>query len=259
MRIENASGPHLHVAGKSSIAHNTGDGSLHLPKVGSAIAGMAPILQADKKTVAWGAASLGSVAWGAITGSITAQTDLANALSALSVSSIQDRESFSKGDAIWQTDPGGLWDSGLCFVHMIPIKGRTKLVHIDFEFGDIGSGTDGAWAVWGGVDATGAWTLLSQGMLPNTSKGIVRYALPAEIALAGFDLLAIAQDPGAAGVPQPVRQAAMYYPPNPPSGMPAAYSYLGMHTHGSGFTLLPTIPWTDAIYLMQKWTSIGVR
>lgn len=259
MSIENASGPHLHVAGKSSIAHNTSDGSWHLPKVGSAIAGMAPILQADKKTVSWGAPSLSSVAWGAITGSIAAQADLANALATLSASSIQDRESFPKGDSIWQVDPGGLWDSGLCFVHVIPVKGRAKLVYIDFEFGAVGSGTDGAWAVWGGVDATGAWTLLSQGALPNTSKGIVRYTLPAEIELAGYDLLAIAQDPGAVGVAQPVRQTAMYYPPNPPSGMPAAYSYLGMHSHGSSFTLLPTIPGADAIYLMQKWTSIGVR
>ncbi len=177
---------------------------------------------------------------------------------ALSVVGIRDIAAFSRGDIVWQTDPGGLWDSGLCFVQIFAAAGCKKLVHIDFEFGDVGSGSDGRWAVWGGIDATGTWNLLSQGYLPNASNGLVRYSLPNEIDINGYDLIAIAQDPGATGITQPIRQAAMYYSPNPPIGIPAVYAYLGTHIHGTPFETLPVIPAADAIFLMQKWSSIGV-
>jgi hypothetical protein len=179
-------------------------------------------------------------------------------LSRIQEEATREIESFPRGDIVWQTDPGGLWDTGLCFVHTFPVLGRSYLTHVDFQFGAVGSGTDGKWALWGGVDATGAWTLLTQGNLPNASKGLIRQEL-AEISLAGYNLVALAQDPGTSGVTQPVRQASTYYSPNPPSGIPAAYAYLGTHTHNATFTTLPTIPASDTIYLMQKWSSIGVR
>lgn len=226
-------GPALVLAGRETVAHSTADGFKHLPARNDAAAGTVPIMQAD-----------GSILWGEV--------------SAVSSTSYHYLDSFGRGDIVWQVDPGGLWDTGLCFVQIFPVIGRTHIKHIDFEFGAVGSGSDGKWGLWGGVDATGAWTLLAQSSLPNASKGLVRQAF-AEIALTGYNLVALAQDPGASGVTQPVRQASTYYSPNPPSGIPAAYAYLGTHAHNATFTTLPTIPAGDAIYLMQKWSSIGVR
>lgn len=172
---------------------------------------------------------------------------------------IHDIPGFPRGDIVWQVDPGGLWDSGLCFVQVFPTIGRRALSWIDFEFGADGSGSDGKFALWGGIDSTGAWTLLAQGDLPNVVHGLARYTFGAEIDISAFNQIALAQDPGASGVMQPVRQTSTYFSPNPPSGPPAAYAYLGTHMHGAAFTTLPTIPASDAIYLMQKWSSIGVR
>lgn len=190
---------------------------------------------------------------------ITAITGLADALASAAVATAANIETFPRGDIVWQTDPGGLWDSDLCFVHLFPVVGKTRIVHLDFQFSEAGSGWDGAWAIWGGVDATSTWTILAQGYLPNASKGLVRYVFPTALGISAYDSIALAQDPGAAGLAQPVRQAATYFSPNPPSGLPAAYSYLGTHTHGATFSVLPVIPAADPIYLMQKWSSIGVR
>ena len=190
---------------------------------------------------------------------IAAIIGLADRLVGLATQATREIEAFPRGDIVWQTDPGGLWDSGLCFVQIFPTIGRRALAWIDFEFGAAGSGSDGAFALWGGVDSTGAWTLLAQDNLPNTVHGLTRYEFGAEIDVSLYNLIALAQDPGAAGVIQPVRQASTYFSPNPPSGPPAAYAYLGAHTHGAAFTTLPEIPANDAIYLMQKWSSIGVR
>lgn len=232
--IEKAKGPHLYKSGRDTIAHATGPESQHMPTTRNATVGSAPVMQSD-----------GSVAW----------TPVATSVAQLP----QSVESFPRGDTVWQVDPGGLWDSGKCFVQMFSTLGRTQLTHVDFQFGAVGSGSDGAWAIWGGVDATGAWTLLAQGSLPNTSKGTVRVPFVTPLNLASYDSVALAQDPGAAGIMQPVRQASTYFSPNPPSGPPAAYAYLGTHTHGAAFTTLPVIPANDAIYLMQRWSSIGVR
>ena len=180
-------------------------------------------------------------------------------LSKLEAAATREIEAFPRGDIIWQMDPGGLWDSGLCFVQMFPVLGRTRLSWIDFEFGAPGSGADGGWALWGGEDASGSWTLLDQGLLPNTAHGIQRLVLGSELNIEGFNLIALAQDPGASGVMQPVRQSATYFSPAPPSGPPAVYAYLGTHVHANPFTTLPVIPAADATYLMQKWSSIGVR
>lgn len=226
-------GPALVLAGRETVAHSTADGFRHLPARNSAATGSVPVMQAD-----------GSVLW----------ADPA----APTVNMVHYIEAFHRGDIVWQTDPGGLWDAGLCFVHIFPVIGRSYLTHVDFQFGDAGSGSDGKWAVWGGVDATGSWTLLAQADLPNTAKGLIRQDF-ADISLAGYNLVALAQDPGAAGISQPVRQASTYFSPNPPSGPPTAYAYLGAHTHGDPFTTLPAIPAADATYLMQKWSSIGVR
>ena len=190
---------------------------------------------------------------------ITAITGLADALASAAVATAANIETFPRGDIVWQTDPGGLWDSGLCFVHLFPVVGKTRIVHLDFQFAQAGSGWDGAWAIWGGIDSTSTWTILAQGYLPNTSKGLVRYALPTALDISAYDSIALAQDPGAAGLAQPVRQASVYYSPASPSGLPAAYSYLGTHTHGAVFSALPVIPAADPVYLMQKWSSIGVR
>lgn len=190
---------------------------------------------------------------------ITAITGLADALSTLTTAATREIEAFPRGDIIWQADPGGLWDSGLCFVQMFPVIGRTKLSWIDFEFGASGTGEDGAWSLWGGVDATGAWTLLKQDYLPNTASGIRRLSIGPEIDISVYNLIALAQDPGSPGISQPVRQPATYFSPAPPSGIPSVYAYLGAHTHGAPFTTLPAIPAADATYLMQKWSSIGVR
>ena len=190
---------------------------------------------------------------------ITAITGLADALAGLATVATREIEAFPRGDIIWQMDPGGLWDSGLCFVQMFPVLGRTRLSWIDFEFGAPGSGADGGWALWGGEDASGSWTLLDQGLLPNTAHGIQRLVLGSELNIEGFNLIALAQDPGASGVMQPVRQSATYFSPAPPSGPPAVYAYLGTHVHANPFTTLPVIPAADATFLMQKWTAIGVR
>lgn len=183
-------------------------------------------------------------------------TDLVDALASAGGDNI---EAFPRGNIVWQADPGDLWDSGLCFVQMFSTLDRVALTHIDLQFGTAGSGADGGWAVWGGVDATGVWTLLAQGLLPNATKGVARIPLVTPLDLTLYDSVALAQDPGAAGVTQPVRQASAYYSPNPPSGIAAAYAYLGTHVHGAAFTTLPVIPANDATYLMQKWSSIGVR
>ena len=190
---------------------------------------------------------------------IAAISGLADALAGLTTASTREIETFSRGDIVWQIDPGGLWDSSLCFVQVFPTIGRRALSWIDFEFGADGSGSDGKWALWGGIDSMGAWTLLDQGDLPNVVHGLARYTFGAEIDISAFNQIALAQDPGASGVMQPVRQTSTYFSPNPPSGPPAAYAYLGTHMHGAAFTTLPTIPASDAIYLMQKWSSIGVR
>ena len=172
---------------------------------------------------------------------------------------VHDLPTFLRGDVVWQQDPGGLWDTGKCFVHLFPLQGKREVLYIDFLFGAVGSGSDGSWGVWGGIEATGTWTLLDQGDLPNTSKGTVRGSFAIPLDVSAYDIVALAQDPGASGVSQPIRQAAMYYSPNPPVGIPAAYSYLGNHVHGSTYTTLPGISAPDVIYLMQKWSSIGVR
>jgi len=190
---------------------------------------------------------------------IAAISGLADTLADLITSSIREIEAFPRGEVVWQIDPGGLWDSDLCFVQVFPTIGRRALSWIDFEFGADGSGSDGKWALWGGVDSTGVWTLLDQGDLPNVVHGLARYVFGAEIDISAFNQIALAQDPGAAGVMQPVRQASTYFSPNPPSGPPAAYAYLGTHPHSAMFSTLPSIPAADAIYLMQKWSSIGVR
>lgn len=190
---------------------------------------------------------------------IAAITGLADELASLTAQATREIEAFPRGDIVWQTDPGGLWDSDLCFVQIFPTIGRRALAWIDFEFGAAGSGVDGRFALWGGVDSTGAWTLLAQDDLPNSVHGLARYEFVPTLDISPYNLIAFAQDPGAAGVMQPVRQASTYFSPNPPSGPPAAYAYLGAHTHGDPFTTLPVIPANDAIYLMQKWSSIGVR
>lgn len=190
---------------------------------------------------------------------ITAITGLVDALAELTTAATREIEAFPRGDIIWQTDPGGLWDSGLCFVQVFPTIGRKRLSYIDFEFGAAGTGEDGSWSLWGGVDATGTWTILKQDYLPNTVAGIRRLTIGPEIDISAYNLIALAQDPGAPGASQPVRQPATYFSPAPPSGIPSVYAYLGSHVHGDGFTTLPTIPADDATYLMQKWSSIGVR
>jgi len=172
---------------------------------------------------------------------------------------VQDIPAFSRGDIVWQTDPGSLWDSGECFVQIFPVLGRQRLTYLDFEFGAAGSGSDGLWGIWGAVDGTGTWTLLQQGSLPNTSKGLSRLVLGTEINISAYDSLALAQDPGAASVTQPIKQGPQYYSPVPPTGPAASYGYLGTHTHNATFTTLPTIAVADAFHLVQKWCSIGVR
>lgn len=233
MELTKTKGPHLVRLGRETVAHSTADGSLHMPASRGAPVGSAPVVQDD-----------GTITWQVV--------DAATA-------TLVTIESFPRGDIIWQTDPGGLWDSGKCFVHMFATIGRARLVCLDFQFGAPGTGADGKWGVWGGIDSTGSWTLLGQGPLPNTVKGIRRYTFPAALDISAYDSIAVAQDPGASGVTQPVRQAALYYSPNPPTGIPAAYSYIGNHVHNDAFAALPTITAADATYLMQKWTAIGVR
>ena len=233
MNIDKVKGPHLVKLARGTVGHSTADGSRHLPAIGDATVGSSPVLLAG-----------GVIGWRVIDPAAIVPAPM---------------ESFPRGDIVWQTDPGGLWDSGLCFVHLFPTPGGTELVYLDFQFASGGTPGDGKWAVFGGVEAAGSWSVLAQGNLPNTSKGITRYALPTALDISAYDSIALAQDPGAAGLAQPVRQASVYYSPAPPSGLPAAYAYLGAHTHGAVFSALPAIPAADPIYLMQKWSSIGVR
>lgn len=173
---------------------------------------------------------------------------------------VQDVPAFSRGDIVWQTDPGGLWDSAECFVQVFAVPGRQRLTYLDFEFGAAGSGSDGLWGVWGLIDNGGLPVLLTQGNLPNTSAGLARYVFGTEINISAYDSIALAQDPGAASVTQPVKQGPLYPSPNAPAGPNPTYGFLGTHTHNAVFTsTIPVIGASDAFHQMQKWCSIGVR